>query len=183
MSDGRNHRLRGGGGLMAPSSVLIVGAGLAGARCAETLRAAGFAGRLVLVGDELLAPYERPALSKEYLAGTKPESELLLRAPSSWAEREIDLSSDSGSSTSTRSSGARQLRAGRSSAGTSSSWRPAPGRDSCRSRCRRVSTHCGRLSTRGCSARPSSRVPTWWSWEEALWGPRSRRPRLPSASA
>jgi NADPH-dependent 2,4-dienoyl-CoA reductase/sulfur reductase-like enzyme len=76
---------------MAPSSVLIVGAGLAGARCAETLRAEGYGGKLVLVGDELLPPYERPALSKEYLAGTKSEHELLLRAPSSWAQREIEL--------------------------------------------------------------------------------------------
>lgn len=76
---------------MALSSVLIVGAGLAGSRCAETLRAEGYDGELVLVGDERLPPYERPALSKEYLAGTKPEDELLLRAPSSWAEREIDL--------------------------------------------------------------------------------------------
>lgn len=75
----------------APSSVLIVGAGLAGSRCAETLRAEGYDGGLVLVGDELLPPYERPALSKEFLAGTKPEHELLLRAPSSWAAREIDL--------------------------------------------------------------------------------------------
>jgi 3-phenylpropionate/trans-cinnamate dioxygenase ferredoxin reductase component len=76
---------------MATSSVLIVGAGLAGARCAETLRAEGYDGKLVLVGDELLPPYERPALSKEFLAGTKPEHELLLRAPSFWAEREIEL--------------------------------------------------------------------------------------------
>ena len=77
--------------MRALSSLLIVGAGLAGARCAETLRAEGYDGKLVLVGDELLPPYERPALSKEYLAGTRSEHELLLRAPSSWAEREIDL--------------------------------------------------------------------------------------------
>jgi len=50
-------------------SVVIVGAGLAGARCAETLRAEGFDGDLVLVGEEPVAPYERPALSKEFLAG------------------------------------------------------------------------------------------------------------------
>ena len=74
-----------------PSSVLIVGAGLAGARCAETLRAEGYGGKLVLVGDEALPPYERPALSKEYLAGNKPEEELLLRAPSWWAQREVEL--------------------------------------------------------------------------------------------
>jgi NADPH-dependent 2,4-dienoyl-CoA reductase/sulfur reductase-like enzyme len=76
---------------MNPCDVLIVGAGLAGARCAETLRAEGYGGKLVLVGDEALPPYERPALSKEYLAGTKSERDLLLRAPSSWAEREIEL--------------------------------------------------------------------------------------------
>ena len=76
---------------MTPSSVLIVGAGLAGARCAETLRAEGYGGKLVLVGDEALPPYERPALSKEYLAGARPEADLQLRAPSSWAQREIEL--------------------------------------------------------------------------------------------
>jgi NADPH-dependent 2,4-dienoyl-CoA reductase/sulfur reductase-like enzyme len=76
---------------MTPSSVLIVGAGLAGSRCAETLRAEGYGGKLVLIGDELSPPYERPALSKEYLAGTKTEHDLLLRAPSWWAQREIDL--------------------------------------------------------------------------------------------
>jgi hypothetical protein len=46
---------------MAPRSVLIVGAGLAGSRCAETLRAEGFDGRIVIVGDEPMPPYERPA--------------------------------------------------------------------------------------------------------------------------
>ena len=77
--------------MMTPDSILVVGAGLAGARCAETLRAAGYDGSLVVVGDERLPPYERPALSKEYLAGTKAEHELLLRAPSSWADRQIEL--------------------------------------------------------------------------------------------
>jgi 3-phenylpropionate/trans-cinnamate dioxygenase ferredoxin reductase component len=76
---------------MAPRSVLVVGAGLAGARCAETLRAEGYDGDLAVVGDELLPPYERPALSKEYLAGTKSEHELLLRAPSAWLEQGIEL--------------------------------------------------------------------------------------------
>ncbi len=76
---------------MVPRSVLVVGAGLAGARCAETLRAEGYDGGLVVVGDELLPPYERPALSKEFLAGAKAEHDLLLRAPTYWAERQIDL--------------------------------------------------------------------------------------------
>jgi 3-phenylpropionate/trans-cinnamate dioxygenase ferredoxin reductase subunit len=74
---------------MRARSVLIVGAGLAGSRCAETLRAEGFDGRIVLVGDEPVAPYERPALSKELLAGERDRVEL--RPPGFWAERGIEL--------------------------------------------------------------------------------------------
>ena len=58
--------------MTSPRSILIAGAGLAGARCAETLRAEGYDGELVLVGEEPFAPYERPALSKEFLAGDSP---------------------------------------------------------------------------------------------------------------
>ncbi len=76
---------------MAPRSIVIVGAGLAGARCAETLRAEGYDGAVTLVGDEQLPPYERPALSKEYLAGRKEEHELLLRPQTAWAEQQIVL--------------------------------------------------------------------------------------------
>lgn len=65
----------------APGNVLIVGAGLAGARCAETLRAEGFEGRVVLVGAEAEPPYERPALSKELLVGPRQPEDLALRAP------------------------------------------------------------------------------------------------------
>ena len=74
---------------MNARSVVIVGAGLAGSRCAETLRAEGFDGRTVLVGDEALPPYERPALSKDYLAGRSDKIELRPRAL--WGEREIEL--------------------------------------------------------------------------------------------
>jgi NADPH-dependent 2,4-dienoyl-CoA reductase/sulfur reductase-like enzyme len=76
---------------MLPGTVLVVGAGLAGARTAETLRANGYDGRVILVGDEPTAPYERPALSKEYLAGTKSEQQLLLRPPGYWDDLGIDL--------------------------------------------------------------------------------------------
>ena len=76
---------------MSARTVVIVGAGLAGARAAETLRAEGFDGRVVLVGDEPVAPYERPALSKEFLAGTRDEESLLLRKPGYWDSRGIEL--------------------------------------------------------------------------------------------
>jgi 3-phenylpropionate/trans-cinnamate dioxygenase ferredoxin reductase component len=72
-------------------TVLIVGAGLAGARCAETLRAEGYAGSVVLVGDEPVPPYERPALSKELLAGTRSTGSLQLRPPDFWRKRGIEL--------------------------------------------------------------------------------------------
>ncbi len=55
---------------MSPEeTIVIVGAGLAGAKAAETLREEGFGGRIVLVGDEPVRPYERPPLSKAYLRG------------------------------------------------------------------------------------------------------------------
>ena len=48
---------------------LIIGASLAGAKAAETLRAEGFDGPLVMIGEENERPYERPQLSKDYLLG------------------------------------------------------------------------------------------------------------------
>jgi 3-phenylpropionate/trans-cinnamate dioxygenase ferredoxin reductase subunit len=48
---------------------VIAGASLAGAKAAETLRTEGFGGRIVLIGDEAVRPYERPPLSKDYLRG------------------------------------------------------------------------------------------------------------------
>ncbi|HKI91454.1 MAG TPA: FAD-dependent oxidoreductase [Gaiellaceae bacterium] len=76
---------------MTPRAVVIVGAGLAGARAAETLRAEGYDGRVLLVGEEPVAPYERPALSKKFLAGTRDEESLLLRKPGFWESRGIEL--------------------------------------------------------------------------------------------
>jgi NADPH-dependent 2,4-dienoyl-CoA reductase/sulfur reductase-like enzyme len=73
------------------NGVLVVGAGLAGARCAETLRAEGYEGPVTIVGAERSDPYERPALSKEVLSGARSPNEVLLRPPGWWAERSIDL--------------------------------------------------------------------------------------------
>jgi 3-phenylpropionate/trans-cinnamate dioxygenase ferredoxin reductase subunit len=71
------------------TTVLIAGAGLAGARTAETLRSLGFDGRVVLAGDEPHPPYERPALSKELLAGTRDNVDL--RPREHWRRLEIEL--------------------------------------------------------------------------------------------
>jgi NADPH-dependent 2,4-dienoyl-CoA reductase/sulfur reductase-like enzyme len=70
-------------------TVLIAGAGLAGARCAETLRSLDWPGRIVLAGDEHHEPYERPALSKELLAGSR--TEIALRPAGFWSDRDIEL--------------------------------------------------------------------------------------------
>jgi NADPH-dependent 2,4-dienoyl-CoA reductase/sulfur reductase-like enzyme len=74
---------------VTPRSVLIVGAGLAGSRCAEVLRAEGFGGEIVLAGAEDHPPYERPALSKELLAGR--HDQVYLRPDGFWREKGIDL--------------------------------------------------------------------------------------------
>ena len=76
---------------MSSRRVLIVGAGLAGSRCAETLRAGGFDGEVVLAGAEPVPPYERPALSKEHLAGEKDASAVELRPRSFWRQNGIEL--------------------------------------------------------------------------------------------
>lgn len=64
----------------ADATIVIVGAGQAGGWTAQTLRKEGFAGRLVLIGDELHTPHERPPLSKAVLAGeAAPESTRLMK--------------------------------------------------------------------------------------------------------
>jgi 3-phenylpropionate/trans-cinnamate dioxygenase ferredoxin reductase component len=64
---------------------VVVGASLAGGTAAATLREDGFDGRLVLIGDEPLLPYERPGLSKEYLRGAQQRDQLFVR-PADWWE-------------------------------------------------------------------------------------------------
>lgn len=70
---------------------VIVGASLAGAKAAETLRSSGFAGRIILIGDDRERPYERPPLSKEYLTGKKPKEKAYVHAEGFYAEQNIDL--------------------------------------------------------------------------------------------
>lgn len=71
--------------------VLIVGAGHSGAQAAVGLRQEGFSGSIALLGDEPDPPYERPPLTKDYLAGIKPLERLLIRPLTFWHQREIDL--------------------------------------------------------------------------------------------
>ena len=70
---------------------VIVGAGLAGAKAAETLREEGFEGRVVLIGDEPELPYERPPLSKKYLKGEAAREDAQVHPAAFYAERDIEL--------------------------------------------------------------------------------------------
>lgn len=72
-------------------SIVIIGAGAAGLAAAVTLREEGYAGALVLIGADPAAPYDRPNLSKDYLAGSAPEEWLPLRDAGFYAEKRIDL--------------------------------------------------------------------------------------------
>jgi 3-phenylpropionate/trans-cinnamate dioxygenase ferredoxin reductase subunit len=73
------------------SDVLIIGAGQAGAQAAISLRQEGFGGSIRMVGEESDLPYERPPLSKDYLAGERTADRLLLRPPAFWAERGVEI--------------------------------------------------------------------------------------------
>ena len=72
-------------------NIVILGAGQAAASLAAKLRALGHAGTITVIGDEPVAPYQRPPLSKAYLLGDMDEDRLTLRAPEWWAENGIDL--------------------------------------------------------------------------------------------
>lgn len=71
--------------------VVIVGGGHAGAAAAVALRQEKFAGSVAIIGAEPELPYERPPLSKEYLAGDKPFDRILIRPAAFWEEREVTM--------------------------------------------------------------------------------------------
>ena len=75
----------------AESTYVIVGASLTGAKAAETLRAAGFDGNIVLRGEEDERPYERPPLSKGYLLGKDDRSSIFVHEEGWYAENGVDL--------------------------------------------------------------------------------------------
>ncbi|MFF5289192.1 NAD(P)/FAD-dependent oxidoreductase [Paractinoplanes globisporus] len=70
---------------------VIVGAGLAGAKAAETLRSEGFPGRVVLLGEETERPYERPPLSKGMLLGTAERGSVYVHAADWYRRHDVDL--------------------------------------------------------------------------------------------
>ena len=76
---------------MTHYDIAIVGAGHAGAQAAIQLRQLGFAGSVGLIGAEAELPYERPPLSKEYLAGDKEFERMLIRPAAFWAERAVEI--------------------------------------------------------------------------------------------
>jgi 3-phenylpropionate/trans-cinnamate dioxygenase ferredoxin reductase subunit len=76
---------------MTSYDVLIIGGGHGGAQAAIALRQQGFAGSLAIIGAEPHPPYERPPLSKDYLAGEKLFERLLIRPLAFWEERRVDL--------------------------------------------------------------------------------------------
>jgi 3-phenylpropionate/trans-cinnamate dioxygenase ferredoxin reductase subunit len=71
--------------------IVIIGAGQAGAQAVASLRADGFTGDLVMVGDEAYAPYQRPPLSKTYLMGTLDRERLFLKPDAFYAEAKCEL--------------------------------------------------------------------------------------------
>jgi 3-phenylpropionate/trans-cinnamate dioxygenase ferredoxin reductase subunit len=73
------------------ADILIVGAGHGGAQVAIALRQRGFADTIAMVGEEPEIPYERPPLSKDYLAGDKDFNRILIRQPDFWGERTIEM--------------------------------------------------------------------------------------------
>jgi 3-phenylpropionate/trans-cinnamate dioxygenase ferredoxin reductase subunit len=73
------------------STIVIVGAGQAGAQAVDTLRREGYAGRLVLIGDEPELPYQRPPLSKKYLAGELAADRLPFRHRSFYDDHRVEL--------------------------------------------------------------------------------------------
>ena len=75
----------------AQSTIVIVGAGLAGAEAAFALREHGYAGRIVLLGKESWPPYDRPPLSKSFLDGTLQRDRLWLRDAEQYRAQDIDL--------------------------------------------------------------------------------------------
>ena len=73
------------------STILIIGGGQAGAQAVDTLRREGYAGRITLIGDEPHLPYQRPPLSKKYLAGEFSADRLPFRHRAIYDQHRVEL--------------------------------------------------------------------------------------------
>ena len=76
---------------MEQTDILIVGTGHAGAQAAIALRQQGHEGSILMIGREANPPYERPPLSKEYLAGDKTFERIMIRPEKFWADKQVEL--------------------------------------------------------------------------------------------
>jgi NADPH-dependent 2,4-dienoyl-CoA reductase/sulfur reductase-like enzyme/nitrite reductase/ring-hydroxylating ferredoxin subunit len=74
-----------------PSDVVIVGAGAAGTAATEMLRRCGYDGRITVVDDDASSPYDRPNLSKDYLAGNAPEEWIPTRPEGFYTQHGVDI--------------------------------------------------------------------------------------------
>lgn len=85
------YRTRLGSGTKLEEKIVIIGAGQAGAQAAASLRQAGFAGEVVLIGAEPEPPYQRPPLSKAYLEGALDKARLYLKPLDFYEKQAITL--------------------------------------------------------------------------------------------
>jgi 3-phenylpropionate/trans-cinnamate dioxygenase ferredoxin reductase subunit len=76
------------------TGIVIIGAGHAAGQAAASLRQAKFEGSITIIGDEAHVPYQRPPLSKQYLAGTQGADKVYLRAEKFYADKDIQLMLD-----------------------------------------------------------------------------------------
>ena len=74
-----------------PAHVVLVGGGHAAAAFVNSVRRAGFEGRVTLLSDEPVPPYHRPPLSKKYLSDALPVEQIFIRAVAWYAEQKVDL--------------------------------------------------------------------------------------------
>ena len=77
------------------SPVIVAGTGHAGFGVAAALREMGYAGRIVMIGDEPHRPYQRPPLSKGYLQGASDDAKLAMRSETFYAEKEFAVGTQS----------------------------------------------------------------------------------------
>jgi len=77
--------------MSSPKHVIIIGAGAAGSAAAEMLRRCAYKGKITVVDDDTDSPYDRPNLSKDYLAGNAPEEWIPLRPPGFWQEHDVSV--------------------------------------------------------------------------------------------